>query len=64
MYELNLPQTKLEGILVSSCPSVCLSPSVNMILSTRVLRNGCMDFSENMYTYYLPSKDMHREFSW
>ena len=35
---------------------VC-SPSVDMILSTHVLRNGCMDFSQNLYTYYLPSED-------
>ena len=40
------------------------SPSVDMILSTHVLRNGCMDFSENLYTYYLPSEDVHLEFSY
>ena len=43
---------------------VCLFPVVDMILSTHVLRNGCMVFSENLYTYYLPSEDVHLEFSY
>ena len=50
------------GILVSVCLSVCLSdclsPSVDMILSSHVLRNGCTDFSENLYTQYSPSEDV------
>ena len=28
------------------------------------LRNGCMDFSENLYTYYSPNEDVHLEFSY
>ena len=57
---------KFGGILVFACPfvrltvflfvclsvrlSVRLSPSVDMILNTHVLRNGCMDFSSYSYT--------------
>ena len=42
------------------CPSFC-PLSVDMILSTHVtvLRNGCMDFSENLYTHYSSSEDVH-----
>ena len=44
------PENEVLGgvILVLPCPSVCLSvcpPSVDMILSTHVLRNRFMDFS-------------------
>ena len=60
----------LSGCL-SICPSVhlpvCLSdsiPSVYMILSTHVLGNGCIDFSENVNTNYLSSEDVHLEFSY
>ena len=65
----------LGGILFSPCPSIypsiCLSvrlslcpPSVDMILSTHILRDGCIDFSENVYTYYSLSEDVHLEFSY
>ena len=55
------------GILVSRCPSVCLSicaPSVDMILSTHVLRHWCMDFSENLYIYNSLYENLHLEFSY
>ena len=42
-------------ILVSVCLSVWL-PSVDMILSMHVLKNGCMDFSEIYFKYTLQSK--------
>ena len=44
--------------------SLCLSPSVVMILSTHPLRDGWMDFSENLYTYYSQSENVHLEFSY
>ena len=46
--------------------SVCLNvsaPSVDMILSMRVVTNGRMVFSEIFYTNNLPSEDAHLEFS-
>ena len=53
-------QTQFGGILVQT---VRLSvPRYDMILSTHVLRNGCMDFSEKLYIRYLPSEDVHLEF--
>ena len=51
------PQTK--------CPSDCLSvwlPSVDIILSMHYRGNRCIDFSENVYTNYLSSEDVHLEF--
>ena len=57
------------GFTLSVCLSVCLSvylPPVcgHMILSTHVLRNGCMDFSKNLYTNYPPSEKVHLEFTY
>ena len=55
------------SVHLSVRPSVCLSvwlPSVYMILSTHVLGNGCIDFSENVNTNYLSSEDVHLEFSY
>ena len=50
---------------VSDCLSVCLSAmSVDTILSTHILRDGCMDFSEKLYTDYSPSVNVHLEFSY
>ena len=52
---LIFPSFLLPSVLLSIHPSVPLSvwlPSVDMILSTRVLRDGFMDFSENVYTDY------------
>ena len=46
-------QTKFGGGYIRFTLSYCLSvwlPSVNMILSTHVLGNGSIDFSENLYT--------------
>ena len=51
------------AVCQSVCPSVC-PPSVDMILSTHVLRNGCMDFSENLYTDYSTLQDVHLVFSY
>ena len=56
------------SVLLSVRPSVSLSvsvcpPSVDMILSTHVLRNRCMDFSD-LYIDYSPSADVHLEFSY
>ena len=50
-------------VLLSVCLSVWL-PSVDMILSTHVLGNGSIDFSENLYTNYLSFEDVHLEFSY
>ena len=47
------------GGYIGFCLSVCLSPSVDMILSSHVLRNGCTDFSENLYTQYSLSEGVH-----
>ena len=46
------PQQSLWGtcILVSACPTICPT-FVDMILPMHVVRNGCMDFSENLYRY-------------
>ena len=43
--------------------SVC-PPSIDMILSTHILRNWCMDSSENVYTVNSPSEIVHLEFSY
>ena len=60
-------QTKFGGGYIRFTLSYCLSvwlPSVNMILSTHVLGNGSIDFSENLYTNYLSFEDVHLEFSY
>ena len=36
-------------VCLSVCLSICLSPSMDMIFSAHVLRNGCMEFSENAH---------------
>ena len=63
--EITLPVC-LPSVPPSICPSVHLSVwllSVDMILSTHVLGNGCMEFSENLNTNYMSSEDVHLEFS-
>ena len=65
-----LPPAKIffwgGDILVSPCPSVCVSvcpPSVDVTLSTHVLRNGCMVFLKICTTHYPLSKNVHLVFS-
>ena len=58
---LHPPQTKFRGENIGFTLSVC-PPSVDMILSTDVLRNGCTDFSENVYAHYSPYGDVPLEF--
>ena len=41
-----------------------LSPVCGHDLSTYVLIDGCMDFSENLYTHYTLSENVHLEFSY
>ena len=43
----------LSSVHLSVRPSVCLFLSVDMILSTYVLWNGCMDFSETLITHHV-----------
>ena len=45
-----------QSIRLFVCPL-----SVDMILSTHVLRNWCMDIPENLYTNYSLSEDVHLE---
>ena len=46
------------------CLFVCLSPSLDKTLSTHVLIDGCMNFSENLYIDYSASEDVHLVFSY
>ena len=56
-----------QPVCLSVCLLVCLSVCsryVNMILSTNVIENGCMDFFGHLYTRNSPSEDVHLEFSY
>ena len=59
--------TFVRRVFIPPANEVSLSvwlPSVDMILSSLVLGNGCIDFSENLYTSYLSSEDVHLVFSY
>ena len=66
-----LPQTQLEGVYwfqpvrLSVCLSVCLSLRLSVcghdFVHAYVLRDGCMNFSKNVYTDYSPSEDVNLE---
>ena len=67
LYPMQMKFGGYIGFTLSVCLSVHLSLcplSVDMILSTHVLRDGCIDFSENVYTNYSLSEDVHLEFSY
>ena len=63
VWSFILPANYDEGNVYIGFSLSVYSLSVDMILSTHVLGNGCMNFAENLNSHLLSSEDVHLLYS-